>query len=56
MSVKLGDCTEYCKHCVQSVKTSTYTATEKLMNIDGVVEWAKEAKNYRSTIFYLGPS
>jgi len=56
LSVKTGGCPEDCKYCSQSSKWSKETGTKatRLMQVDEVLESAREAKAAGSTRFCLG--
>jgi biotin synthase len=56
LSVKTGGCPEDCKYCSQSSKWSKQTGTKAtpLMQVEEVLESAREAKEAGSTRFCLG--
>lgn len=54
MSVKTGACPEDCKYCPQSARYKTGLETERLAEIDQVIENAKKAKSMGSTRFCMG--
>ncbi|MEX9789541.1 biotin synthase BioB [Providencia rettgeri] len=54
LSIKTGACPEDCKYCAQSVRYKTGLETEKLMEVQQVLESAKKAKQAGSTRFCMG--
>lgn len=54
LSIKTGGCTEDCKYCAQSSRYDTGTKAEKMINVDLVMEKAREAKMNGSTRFCMG--
>lgn len=54
LSVKTGGCSEDCSYCPQSVKYHTDITIHRLMEVDDVVEKAREAKESGSTRFCMG--
>lgn len=54
LNIKEGGCTEDCKYCAQSSRYSTGLKAQKLLNIDSVLEAAKQAKENGSTRFCMG--
>lgn len=54
LSIKTGACPEDCKYCAQSARYKTGLETERLMEVQQVVESAKKAKNGGSTRFCMG--
>lgn len=54
MSIKTGGCTEDCRYCAQSSSNHTGVEAEKLLDVDQVIDKAKEAKANGSTRFCLG--
>ncbi|HHR6130235.1 TPA: biotin synthase BioB [Providencia alcalifaciens] len=54
LSIKTGACPEDCKYCAQSARYKTGLETERLMEVQQVVESAKKAKNAGSTRFCMG--
>ncbi|MGO1618078.1 MAG: biotin synthase BioB [Oceanisphaera sp.] len=54
LSIKTGACPEDCKYCPQSARYSTGLETERLMEMEKVIERAKEAKANGSSRFCMG--
>jgi biotin synthase len=54
LSIKTGACPEDCKYCPQSARYDTGLEKERLMEIQKVIERAKEAKAAGSTRFCMG--
>jgi len=54
MNIKSGGCTEDCKYCAQSTRYNTGVKAEKMVQVDEVIEAAKEAKKNGSTRFCMG--
>lgn len=56
LSIKTGGCPENCKYCPQSAHYAKKTGQKKesLMNVDSVLEKAREAKAQGSTRFCMG--
>jgi biotin synthase len=54
LSIKTGACPEDCKYCPQSARYDTGLEKERLMEIDKVIQRAKEAKAAGSTRFCMG--
>ena len=54
LSVKTGGCPEDCGYCSQSAHHSTGLKAEKLMDVDAVLAWAREAKAHGSQRFCMG--
>lgn len=54
LSIKTGACPEDCKYCPQSGHYSTGLEKEKLMQVEAVLEKAKEAKAKGSSRFCMG--
>lgn len=54
MNIKTGGCSEDCKYCAQSSRYDTGLKAEKIVNVDEVIEAAKEAKANGSTRFCMG--
>ncbi len=54
LNIKTGACPEDCSYCSQSSKYDTRLEREKLMEIDLVLEQAKEAKDKGATRFCMG--
>ncbi|MCG8474872.1 MAG: biotin synthase BioB [Cytophagales bacterium] len=54
LSVKTGGCSEDCKYCAQSVRYDTDLKVERLMEVEKVLETAKQAKEAGSTRFCMG--
>ncbi len=54
LNIKTGACPEDCSYCSQSSKYDTGLEREKLMEIDLVLEQAKEAKDKGATRFCMG--
>ncbi|WP_240615476.1 biotin synthase BioB [Alteromonas facilis] len=54
LSIKTGACPEDCKYCPQSARYDTGLEKERLMEIEKVIERAREAKATGSTRFCMG--
>jgi biotin synthase len=54
LSIKTGGCPEDCGYCSQSAHHSTGLKAEKLMDVDGVLAAAREAKAHGSQRFCMG--
>jgi len=54
LSIKTGACPEDCKYCPQSARYDTGLEKERLLEIEKVIQRAKEAKNVGSTRFCMG--
>lgn len=54
LSIKTGACPEDCKYCPQSARYDTGLEKERLMEIEKVIQRAKEAKQTGSTRFCMG--
>ncbi|CAL9734493.1 hypothetical protein MOSE0_F00474 [Monosporozyma servazzii] len=54
MSIKTGGCTENCRYCAQASSNDTGIEAEKLIDVEKVIDKAKEAKENGSTRFCLG--
>ncbi len=54
LSIKTGACPEDCKYCAQSARYKTGLETERLMEVEQVLESAKKAKLAGSTRFCMG--
>lgn len=54
LSIKTGACPEDCKYCPQSARYDTGLEKERLMEIEKVIERAKEARQTGSTRFCMG--
>ncbi|MDC8831774.1 biotin synthase BioB [Alteromonas gilva] len=54
LSIKTGACPEDCKYCPQSARYDTGLEKERLLEIDKVLERAKEARQAGSTRFCMG--
>ncbi|SJL83767.1 biotin synthase BioB [Vibrio palustris] len=54
LSIKTGACPEDCKYCPQSARYDTGLEKERLMQMDTVIQRAKEAKEAGSTRFCMG--
>lgn len=54
LSIKTGACPEDCKYCPQSARYDTGLEKERLLEIEKVIERAKEAKETGSTRFCMG--
>ncbi len=54
LSIKTGACPEDCKYCPQSARYDTGLEREKLMEVEQVLERAKDAKKTGSTRFCMG--
>ena len=54
LSIKTGACPEDCKYCPQSGHYNTGLRKEKLMEVERVLEKARQAKKIGSTRFCMG--
>ncbi len=54
LSIKTGACPEDCKYCPQSARYDTGLEKERLLEVEKVIERAKEAKQAGSTRFCMG--
>lgn len=54
LSIKTGACPEDCKYCPQSARYDTGLEKERLMEIEKVIQRAKEARATGSTRFCMG--
>lgn len=54
ISIKTGGCSEDCSYCSQSARYQTATEREALMQVEDVVNAAKEAKANGATRFCMG--
>jgi biotin synthase len=54
ISIKTGDCPEDCAYCSQSAHYETELASERLMDVDRVLEAARRAKASGSTRLCMG--
>ena len=54
LSIKTGGCPEDCGYCSQSVHHSTGLKADKLMDVDAVLDAAREAKAHGSQRFCMG--
>lgn len=54
LSIKTGACPEDCKYCPQSARYDTGLEKERLLEIEKVIQRAKEAKHVGSTRFCMG--
>lgn len=54
LSIKTGACPEDCKYCPQSARYDTGLEKERLMEVESVLESAKQAKAVGSTRFCMG--
>ncbi|GGD52991.1 biotin synthase BioB [Lacimicrobium alkaliphilum] len=54
LSIKTGACPEDCKYCPQSARYDTGLEKERLMEVEKVLERAKEARQAGSTRFCMG--
>ena len=54
LSVKTGGCPEDCKYCPQSISYETGVAAEKLMDLDTVVQAAREAREAGASRYCMG--
>ncbi|HVU30941.1 MAG TPA: biotin synthase BioB [Sphingomicrobium sp.] len=54
LSIKTGGCPEDCGYCSQSAHASTGLKAEKLMDVDAVIESAREARAQGSQRFCMG--
>ncbi|KAK8843479.1 biotin synthase [Kwoniella newhampshirensis] len=54
MNIKTGGCTEDCKYCSQSSSYKTPTKASRLVDIEPVLQAAREAKANGSTRFCMG--
>ncbi|NRA87225.1 MAG: biotin synthase BioB [Rhizobiales bacterium] len=53
-SIKTGGCAEDCKYCPQSARYNTGLKASKMMEVDRVVEQAKQAKDAGATRYCMG--
>ncbi|KAF8334249.1 biotin synthase [Cantharellus anzutake] len=54
LNIKSGGCTEDCSYCSQSSRYKTATKSEKLLQVEPVLEAARKAKANGSTRFCMG--
>lgn len=54
LSIKTGACPEDCKYCPQSARYKTGLASERLMEVEQVLDSARKAKAAGSTRFCMG--
>ena len=54
LSIKTGACPEDCAYCPQSVRYDTAVKTEPLMEVDAVLDAARDAKANGATRFCMG--
>ena len=54
LSIKTGACPEDCKYCPQSARYKTGLESERLMEVDAVLESARKAKAAGSSRFCMG--
>ncbi len=54
LSIKTGSCPEDCKYCPQSAHYNTGLAKQRLMEVEAVLNKAKQAKESGSTRFCMG--
>lgn len=54
LSIKTGGCPEDCAYCPQAARYHTDVKVQKLMDVDAVLENAREAKESGSTRFCMG--
>jgi biotin synthase len=54
LNIKSGGCTEDCSYCSQSSRHKTDSPVTKLMEVDQVLQKAREAKANGSTRFCMG--
>lgn len=54
LSVKTGGCPEDCKYCPQSISYETGVAAEKLMDLDTVVQAARQAREAGASRYCMG--
>jgi len=54
LSIKTGACPEDCKYCPQSARYNTGLKKERLMDVETVLQRAKEAKQNGATRFCMG--
>ena len=54
LSIKTGACPEDCKYCPQSARYQTGVEAERLMEVEKVLETARQAKAAGSTRFCMG--
>ena len=54
LSIKTGACPEDCKYCPQSARYKTGLESERLMEVEQVLESARQAKQAGSTRFCMG--
>lgn len=54
LSIKTGACPEDCSYCSQSIRYDTGVGREELMQVEAVVERAREARRSGATRFCMG--
>ena len=54
LSIKTGGCSEDCAYCAQSARSKSGIPAERLMDLNQVVETARQARNNGSTRFCMG--
>jgi biotin synthase len=54
LSIKTGGCSEDCAYCAQSARYKSGIAAERLMDLNQVLETARQARNNGSTRFCMG--
>lgn len=54
LSIKTGACPEDCKYCPQSARYRTGLKSEKLMQVEQVLDSARQAKAAGATRFCMG--
>lgn len=54
ISIKTGGCSEDCSYCSQSARYATETGREALMQVDDVIQAAREAKAQGASRFCMG--
>ena len=54
LSIKTGACPEDCKYCPQSARYQTGLESERLLEVEKVLERAREAKSAGSSRFCMG--
>jgi biotin synthase len=54
LSIKTGGCPENCSYCSQSAHFKTPVERQNLLDVDQVVETARQAKDSGSTRFCMG--
>ncbi|ATW01823.1 biotin synthase BioB [Candidatus Legionella polyplacis] len=54
LSIKTGKCPENCSYCSQSIHHNTNIKSKPLLNIEKIIQKAKEAKQSGSTRFCMG--